>query len=93
MTENAPRFDLSGQAVGIVTAVQAQHAKRQAKRQRGQVRRKQSQPKEPIQSSAAIRLWSRSLIKNHSCSVPSCPITCKVLAAALKSCKWPVSST
>lgn len=45
MTEHAPRLDLSGQAVGIVTAAQALHAKQQAKRQRGQVRRNQATPK------------------------------------------------
>ena len=46
MTENAPRLDLNGQAVGVVTAAQALHAKQQAKRQRGQARRAQSKPKE-----------------------------------------------
>lgn len=45
MMENAPRLDLSGQAVGTVTASQALHAKQQAKRQRGQARRIQSKPK------------------------------------------------
>ncbi|OHC20835.1 MAG: ProQ activator of osmoprotectant transporter prop [Pseudomonadales bacterium RIFCSPHIGHO2_02_FULL_60_43] len=45
MTENAPRLDLSGQAVGIVTAAQALHAKHQATRQRGQARRNQTKPK------------------------------------------------
>jgi ProP effector len=49
MTENAPRLDLRGQAVGIVTAAQALHAKQQAKRQRGQARRNQKKPKEHIQ--------------------------------------------
>jgi len=53
MTENAPRLDLSGQAVGVVTATQALHAKQQAKRQRGQLRRIQSTSKERIQSPAA----------------------------------------
>ncbi len=48
MMENAPRLDLSGQAVGVVTATQALHAKQQAKRQRGQARRAQAKPKEPI---------------------------------------------
>lgn len=48
MTENAPRADLSGQAVGVVTAAQALHAKRQ----RGQARRIQTKPKEPIQDKA-----------------------------------------
>jgi ProP effector len=52
MTENAPRLDLSGQAVGLVTAAQALYAKQQAKRQRGQARRTQSKPKEPTQASA-----------------------------------------
>ena len=45
MTENAPRLDLSGQAVGIVTVSQALHAKHQAKWQRGQARRNQAKPK------------------------------------------------
>lgn len=48
MTENAPRLDLSGQAVGVVTAAQALHAKQQ----RGQARRIQTKPKEPIQDKA-----------------------------------------
>lgn len=46
MTENAPRLDLSGQAVGLVTATQALHAKQQAKQQRGRARRAQSKPQE-----------------------------------------------
>lgn len=53
MTENAPRLDLSGQAVGVVTATQALHAKQQAKRQRGQARRKQAKPKERMQNKTA----------------------------------------
>lgn len=53
MTENAPRLDLSGQAVGSVTANQALHAKQQAKRQRAQARRTSSKPKERIQDSTA----------------------------------------
>lgn len=53
MTENAPRVDLSGQAVGSVTASQALHAKQQAKRQSGRARRIQSKPKEQIQTHAA----------------------------------------
>lgn len=52
MTENAPRLDLSGQAVGIVTAAQALYAKRQAMRQRGQVRRNQTKPKALIEDKA-----------------------------------------
>lgn len=52
MTENAPRLDLNGQAVGMVTAAQALHAKQQAKRQRGQARRNQTKPKERIQDKA-----------------------------------------
>ena len=52
MTENAPRLDLSGQAVGIVTAAQALHAKQQARRQRGQARRNQKKPKDDIQDKA-----------------------------------------
>ncbi|MBD9484034.1 ProQ/FinO family protein [Pseudomonas sp. PDM14] len=50
MTENAPRLDLSGQAVGIVTAAQALHAKQQAQRQRRQARRDQSAPKAPTEA-------------------------------------------
>ncbi|OWJ93085.1 ProQ activator of osmoprotectant transporter prop [Pseudomonas sp. A46] len=53
MTENAPRLDLSGQAVGMVTAAQALHAKQQAKRQRGQARRHQAKSKEVIQDKSA----------------------------------------
>ena len=45
MTENVPRLDLSGQAVGGVAAAQARHAKRQAEWQDGQARRHQSKPK------------------------------------------------
>ena len=47
MTENAPRLDLNGQAVGVVTAAQALYAKQQAKRQRAQARRSQPKPKAP----------------------------------------------
>ncbi|MCF5167427.1 ProQ activator of osmoprotectant transporter prop [Pseudomonas congelans] len=36
MVENAPRLDLSGQTVGIVTTFHAVHAKQQAARQRAQ---------------------------------------------------------
>lgn len=53
MTENAPRLDLSGQAVGVVTAAQALYAKQQAKRQRGQARRSQTKPKERMPDKAA----------------------------------------
>lgn len=53
MTENAPRLDLSGQAVGTVTAAQALYAKQQARRQRGQARRTQAKPKAPVQDKAA----------------------------------------
>jgi len=52
MTENAPRLDLSGQTAGTVTAAQALHAKQQAKRQRGQARRHQKAPKEPLRDKA-----------------------------------------
>ncbi|RMM79812.1 ProQ activator of osmoprotectant transporter ProP [Pseudomonas coronafaciens pv. striafaciens] len=45
MVENAPRLDLNGQPVGIVTTLQALHAKRQASRQRGQDRRNRAKPK------------------------------------------------
>ncbi|MBD8605187.1 ProQ/FinO family protein [Pseudomonas sp. CFBP 8771] len=45
MVENAPRLDLNGQAVGIVTTSQALHAKRQASRQRGQGQRNRAKAK------------------------------------------------
>ncbi|WP_447748967.1 ProQ/FinO family protein [Pseudomonas nicosulfuronedens] len=45
MVENAPRLDLNGQAVGTVTAAQAQYAKQQAARQRSQDRRNRSKAK------------------------------------------------
>jgi ProP effector len=47
MAENVPRLDLSGQAVGTVTAAQALHAKQQASRQRVQARRNQSKQNRP----------------------------------------------
>ena len=50
MTENAPRLDLNGQAVGVVTAAQALYAKQQARRHRAQARRAQAKPKEPGQA-------------------------------------------
>lgn len=53
MTENASRLDLSGQAVGTVTAAQALHAKQQVSRQRGQARRKQSKPKDRLQAATS----------------------------------------
>ena len=53
MTEDAPRLDLQGQPVGVVTASQALHAKQQAKRQRGQARRAQAKPKATAQAPAA----------------------------------------
>ncbi|MFJ3681398.1 ProQ/FinO family protein [Pseudomonas sp. NPDC090208] len=45
MVEDAPRLDLNGQPVGVVTASQALHARRQALRHRGQDRRNQGKPK------------------------------------------------
>lgn len=45
MVENAPRLDLSGQPVGVVTASQALYAKRQASRQQGHDRRNRAKPK------------------------------------------------
>jgi ProP effector len=45
MVENAPRLDLNGQPVGIVTTSQALHAKRQASRQRGPGQRNRAKPK------------------------------------------------
>jgi len=43
---------LSGQAVGMVTATQALHAKQQVMRQRGQARRHQAKLKERIEDKA-----------------------------------------
>ncbi|MBC9251558.1 ProQ activator of osmoprotectant transporter prop [Pseudomonas alcaligenes] len=54
MTENAPRLDLSGQAVGAVTAAQALHAKQQAQRQRRQARRTQAKPKDRAAADTAV---------------------------------------
>lgn len=51
MTENAPRLDLNGQAVGVVTAAQALHAKQQVKRQRAEARRAQAKPKADVSPS------------------------------------------
>jgi ProP effector len=45
MTENAPRLDLQGQPVGVVTAGQALHARQQARRQRMEMRRNQAKAK------------------------------------------------
>lgn len=53
MVENAPRLDLSGQAVGTVTAAQALHAKQQASRQRGQDRRNRAKLKTRAPAPAA----------------------------------------
>ena len=53
MTENAPRFDLSGQAVGMVSASQALHAKQQARRQRGQAQRRKAKPQTRMQDETA----------------------------------------
>ncbi|NKQ12737.1 ProQ/FinO family protein [Pseudomonas sp. SST3] len=66
MTENAPRLDLNGQAVGIVTAAQALHAKQQAKRQRGQARRNQKKPKEQIQDKAVHSTVEQIVDLKHS---------------------------
>lgn len=52
MVENASRLDLNGQPVGIVTASQAIHAKRQASRQRGQDRRNRAKPHAPVPAPA-----------------------------------------
>lgn len=54
MTENAPRLDLNGQEAGVVTASQALHAKHQARRHRGQVRRNQSKAKERQPAAAPV---------------------------------------
>ncbi|AYC31619.1 ProQ activator of osmoprotectant transporter prop [Pseudomonas cavernae] len=61
MTENVPRLDLSGQAVGTVTAAQALHAKQQASRQRGQARRNQSKPKDRPKDPAADTVAQQSV--------------------------------
>ncbi|POA73339.1 ProQ/FinO family protein [Pseudomonas sp. DP16D-R1] len=53
MVENAARLDLSGQAVGTVTASQAMHAKQQASRQRGQARRNSGERKARVTPPAA----------------------------------------
>ena len=58
MTENAPRLDLQGQPVGVVTAAQALHAKQQARRHRAEARRNQAKAKapaedKPVESAAA----------------------------------------
>lgn len=52
MTENAPRLDLQGQPVGVVTAPQALHAKQQARRQRAEARRNQAKAKAPADDKA-----------------------------------------
>ena len=46
MKENAPRLDLTGQAAGVVTASQALHASRQARRKRAQARRDKAPAKD-----------------------------------------------
>ncbi|WP_295467261.1 ProQ/FinO family protein [uncultured Pseudomonas sp.] len=46
MKENAPRLDLAGQPVGVVTASQALHAARQARRKRAQARRDKAPAKD-----------------------------------------------
>lgn len=51
MIENAPRLDLQGQPVGVVTAPQALHAKQQARRQRMEARR-QAKPKADTEAKA-----------------------------------------
>lgn len=53
MVENAPRLDLGGQAVGIVTAAQAMYAKQQAARQRSQERRNRAKSKARVSAPAA----------------------------------------
>lgn len=50
MVEDAPRLDLNGQPVGVVTASQALYAKRQAARQRSQDRRNRAKPKADAQA-------------------------------------------
>ncbi|WP_312903672.1 ProQ/FINO family protein [Stutzerimonas nitrititolerans] len=70
MTENAPRMDLNGQAVGVVTANQALHAKQQAKRQRGQARRSQKKPKERMPDKAADSAVERVADEKQVDSMP-----------------------
>ncbi|QFT21366.1 ProP effector [Pseudomonas sp. THAF187a] len=53
MIENAPRLDLQGQPVGMVTAAQALHARQQARRQRMEARRAQAKAKAPAADEAA----------------------------------------
>jgi ProP effector len=53
MVENAPRLDFSGQTGGIVSAVQATHAKQQASRQRGQAPLNRAKLKERVPAPAA----------------------------------------
>ena len=53
MVENAARLDLSGRAVGTVTASQVMHAKQQASRQRGQARRNSGKHKARVLVPAA----------------------------------------
>jgi ProP effector len=50
MVENAARLDLNGQPVGVVTASQALHAKRQASRRRAQDRRTRAKPQPDAQA-------------------------------------------
>lgn len=52
MTESAPRLDLQGQPVGMVTAAQALHARQQARRQRMEARRAQAKAKAPAADGA-----------------------------------------
>ena len=52
MTENAPRLDLQGQPVGMVTAAQALHARQQARRQRMEAWRAQAKAKAPAADEA-----------------------------------------
>jgi ProP effector len=51
MVENAPRLDLSGQTVGIVTTSHALHAKQQAARRRGQGHRNHTKLKATVPGS------------------------------------------
>jgi ProP effector len=56
MVENAPRFDLSGQAVGIVSATQALHAKRQShqdRRHRAKLKSAATAVSSPVPDSAS----------------------------------------
>ncbi|HEX8592463.1 MAG TPA: ProQ/FinO family protein [Pseudomonas sp.] len=75
MVENAPRLDLSGQPVGIVTPAQALYAEQQALKQRGHDRRNRGSQKKPALTVSADTTgeqtegWGR--FDHHH---PHCPV-------------------